>query len=105
MSSISSLEQYLAAEKSSRREQPKDVPDSDGSKPFLVSIGDKELKANNKKRADWKQILNKVPNFTGDDLTEQFSGFKEWLEKDWHCGPKRTAPTASASAESTNATT
>ena len=98
MSNISNLQQYLAAEKASRGEQQKDVPDSDGSKPFLVCIGAKELKATNKKRASWKQILNKVHDFTG-DFTEQFSALKEWLEKDWHCGPKRTAPTAGAGAE------
>ena len=80
MSNISNLEQYLAAEKASRREQQKDVPDSDGSKPFLVSIGVKELNATNKKRADWKQILNKAHGFTG-DLAEQFLGFKDWFEK------------------------
>ena len=56
------------------------------------------MKATSKKRASWKQILNKVHDFKG-NLTEQFPAFKEWLEKDWHCGPKRTAPTAGAGAE------
>ena len=56
------------------------------------------MKATSKKRASWKQILNKVHDFKG-NLTEQFPAFKEWLEKDWHCGPKRTAPTARAGAE------
>ena len=60
MSSISSLRQYLQAEKASRGEQQKDVPDSD----FLISFGAHELKATNAKQADWKQLLSKAPEFT-----------------------------------------
>ena len=87
MSGISSLKQYLQAEKASRGEQQKDVPDSD----FLLSVGGQELKATNAKQADWKQLLSKAPEFTG-NLTDQFKAFKEWLEKDWHSLPPLTQP-------------
>ena len=65
MSSTTTLVHMLKGEKAIRRELQQDVPDSDGSKPFAFSIGDKDLQATNRKGADWKQILNKAKDFTG----------------------------------------
>ena len=87
----------LKGEKAIRREQQQDVPDSDGSKPFAFSIGGRDLQASNRKGADWKQILNKAKDLTG-DLTQQFAAFKEWLESDWRGNAKRAAPTADPTA-------
>ena len=56
MSGITSLKQYLQAEKASRGEQQKDVPDN----AFLNSVGGQELKATDAKQADWKQLLSKA---------------------------------------------
>ena len=91
MSSTAALVQMLAGEKAFRREKQPDVPDHDGSKPFAFSIDGKDLQATNSKGADWKQILNKAKEFTG-DLTQQFAALKEWLEGDWRGNAKRAGP-------------
>ena len=83
----------LTGERTARREHQRDVPDNDGSKPFFFSMGDRHLQATNRKRATWKQILNKSKDFTG-DLHQQFADLKEWLESDWRGNAKRAVPTA-----------
>ncbi len=101
MSSTATLVQMLAGEKAIRCEKQPDVPDHDGSKPFAFSIDGKDLQATNSKGADWKQILNKAKEFTG-DLTQQFAALKEWLEGDWRGNAKRAGPStdpATAAAE------
>ena len=97
MNGSASVVQMLMAEKAIRREQQPDVPDRDGTKPFVFSIGGKDLQATNRKGADWKQILNKAKDFTG-DLTQQFTAFKQWLESDWRGNAKRADPTTGPTA-------
>ena len=93
MNSNLTLVGMLTDEKAVRRERQQDVPDSSGTKPFTFSIGDRDLQATNRKGADWKQILNKAKDFTG-DFQQQFAAFKEWLESDWRGNAKRAVPTA-----------
>ena len=82
MNSNLTLVGMLTGEKTARREHLRDVPDSVGSKPFIFSIGGETWHATNRKGADWKQILKKSKDFTG-DLHQQFADLKEWLESDW----------------------
>ena len=82
MNNTLTLVGMLTGEKTARREHLRDVPDSVGSKPFIFSIGGETWHATNRKGADWKQILKKSKDFTG-DLHQQFADLKEWLESDW----------------------
>ena len=97
MNGSASVVQMRMAKKAIRREQQPDVPDRDGTRPFVFSIGGKDLQATNRKGADWKQILNKAKDFTG-DLTQQFTAFKQWLESDWRGNAKRADPTTGPTA-------
>ena len=73
----------LAVEKVHRCEKQKDVPDHDGSKPFVFSIDGKDLQASNRKGANWDSIFNMMKKYgLKGDLTQQFAGFKKWLESD-----------------------
>ena len=56
MKRIVTLKAWLQVEKTIRHEDLLDVPDSDGSEPFIFSIGEQHLQATNRKRATWKQI-------------------------------------------------
>ena len=76
----------FAAERLFRCEKYLDVPDRDGSKPFVFSIDSKDLQASNRKGANWKSILSRTKAYAPDgDLTHQFAAFKEWLESDRFC--------------------
>ena len=79
MNSNLSLVGMLTDEKADRRERQQDVPESSPTLHCML-IGDREGQATNRKGADWKQILNKAKDFTG-DFRQQFGAFKEWLEK------------------------
>ena len=80
MSSCATLLQMLSAQRAIRREKQLEIPDHDGSKPFMFYIDGKDLQATNRKGANWNQIFIRTKqNFTG-DLTQQFTAFKEWLE-------------------------
>ena len=85
----------LSAERLYRCEKYLDVPDRDGSKPFVFSIDGKDLQASNRKGADWKSILSMTKTYVSKgDLTQQFAAFKKWLESDrriyaW-CGVRMT---------------
>ena len=73
----------LAVEKVNRCEKQKNVPDHDGSKPFVFSIDGKDVRASNRKGADWKMILSRTKTYVfKGDLTQQFAAFKKWLESD-----------------------
>ena len=81
MSNCATLLEKLSAERLFRCEKCVDVPDRDGSKPFVFSIDGKDLQASNRKGANWQWILvrTKRYGFKG-DLTQQFAAFKKWLE-------------------------
>ena len=95
------LETWLKVEKRIRHEHMWDVPDSDGSEPFIFSIGEQHLQATNRKRATWNQILRfpgreyRKKDFTG-DLHQQFADLKEWLESVWRGKAARAVPTREA---------
>ena len=83
MSSYPNLLQMLAFERRIRCEKRIDVPDHDGSKPFVFSIGGKDLLTSNRKGAHWDSILNRTKKYgLKGDLTQQFAALKEWLEND-----------------------
>ena len=83
MSSCATLLEMLSAEKLYRCEKSRDVPDRDGSKPFVFSIDGKDLQASNRKGADWDRILTRTKTYVSKgDLTQQFAAFKRWLESD-----------------------
>ena len=84
MSSCATLLEMLSAERLFRCEKYLDVPDRDGSKPFVFSIDGKNLQASNRIGAHWKKILSTTEKYISEgDLTEQFAIFKIWLESDW----------------------
>ena len=84
MSSYATLLEMFSAERLFRCEKCLDVPDRDGSKPFVFSINGKDLHATNYKGAKWTQILFRTKKYVSkDDLTQQFVALKEWLESDW----------------------
>ena len=60
--------QMLAVERVIRCEKHLDVPDRDGSKPFVFSIDGKDLQASNRKGANWNRILDRrrKDGFKGD---------------------------------------
>ena len=67
----------LSAERLFRYEKYLDVPDRDGSKPFVFSIDGKDLQASNRKKADWQWILTRTKTYVSKgDLTQQFAAFK-----------------------------
>ena len=71
----------LSAERLFRCEKHLDVPDRDGSKPFVFSIDGKNLQASNRKGASWNMILDRRRKYgLKGDLTQQFAAFKKWLE-------------------------
>ena len=73
--------QMLAVEKVNRCEKTTDVPDHDGSKPFVFSIDGKDVRASNRKGADWRLILSRTTRYSQKgDITQQFAAFKKWLE-------------------------
>ena len=73
----------LSAEKLYRCEKYLDVPDRDGSKPFVFSIDGKDLQASNRKGANWNLIFITTKTYVSKgDLTQQFAAFKKWLESD-----------------------
>ena len=81
MSSCATLLEMLSAERLYRCEKYLDVPDRDGSKPFVFSIDGKDLQASNRIGANWNWILSmtKKYGFKG-DLTQQFAALRVWLE-------------------------
>ena len=92
MSSCATLLEMLSAEKLYRCEKYLDVPDRDGSKPFVFSIDGTDLQASNRKGANWNWILfmTKKYGFRG-DLSQQFAAFKKWLESDrWEQSKRST---------------
>ena len=83
MSSCDTLLEMFSAERLFRCEQYVDVPDRDGSKPFVFSIDGKDLQASNRKGANWNMILDRRRKYVSKgDLTQQFAAFKKWLESD-----------------------
>ena len=85
----------LSTERLCRCEKYLDVPDRDGSKPFVFSIDGKDLQASNRKGANWDCILTRTKKygFKG-DFSQQFAAFKKWLESDrriyaWSGGDKK----------------
>ena len=83
MSSCATLLEMLSAERLYRCEKYRDVPDRDGSKPFVFSIDNKDLQASNRYGLNWNRIFDRARYhcFKG-DLTQQFAAFKKWLESD-----------------------
>ena len=64
----------LAVEKVIRCEKQTDVPDHDGSKPFMFYIDGKDLQATNRKGANWKKILSTTKKYVSKgDITQQFA--------------------------------
>ena len=99
MSSCATLLEMLSAERLSRCEKYLDVPDRDGSKPFVFSIDGKDLLASNRKGADWKRILSMAKKYVSKgNLKQQVEVLKEWLESDWRLEKRAYLSTASTIA-------
>ena len=77
MNSCATFLGMLSAGRLFRCEKYVDVPDRDGSKPFVFSIDGKDLQASNLYDLDWNRILNwtKLSCLKG-DLTQQFAALK-----------------------------
>ena len=67
----------LSTERLCRCEKYLDVPDRDGSKPFVFSIDGKDLQASNRIGAHWNKILTRKKTYVSKaDLTQKFAVFK-----------------------------
>ena len=98
-SRCANLLETLSAERLIRCEKQRDVPDRDGSKPFVFSIDGKDLQASNHKGADWKRILSMTKTYVSKgNLTQQVAVLKEWLESDWRLEKRAYLSTASTIA-------
>ena len=97
MSNCTTLLELFSAERLFRCEKYLDVPDRDGSKPFVFSIDGKDLQASNRKGANWNLIFITTKTYVSQgDLTQQFAAFKKWVENDRRKQAKRVCLTTAS---------